>query len=133
MANRSTSAADSKALVVKFLDSWERRDLKVIMSCFNDDAVYHNVPVAPITGRAGILAIFEAFLDTFEVLTLETVRIAAEDDLVFAERIDHFRLRNGARFDLPVNGVFEIENGKIQRFSDYFNLPSFEGPSGLKL
>jgi hypothetical protein len=22
----------------------------------------------------------------------------------------------------------EIENGKIQRFSDYFNLPSFEGP-----
>ena len=133
MANRSTSAADSKALVVKFLDSWERRDLKVIMSCFNDDAVYHNVPVAPITGRAGILAIFEAFLDTFEVLTLETVRIAAEDNLVFAERIDHFRLRNGTRFDLPVNGVFEIENGKIQRFSDYFNLPSFEGPSGLKL
>ena len=133
MANRSTSAADSKALVVRFLDSWERRDLKVIMSCFNDNAVYHNVPVAPITGHAGILAIFEAFLDTFEVLTLETVRIAAEDNLVFAERIDHFRLRNGTRFDLPVNGVFEIENGKIQRFSDYFNLPSFEGPSGLKL
>jgi len=50
-----------------------------------------------------------------------------------AKRIDHFRLRNGKRFDLPVNGVFEIENGKIQRFSDYFNLPSFEGPSGLKL
>jgi limonene-1,2-epoxide hydrolase len=70
---------------------------------------------------------------TFEVLTLETVRIAAEDNLVFAERIDHFVLRNGKRFDLPVNGVFELENGKIQRFSDYFNLPSFEGPSGLKL
>ena len=129
----STSAAESKALVVKFLDSWERRDLETIMSCFNDDAIYHNVPVAPIVGRAGILAIFQAFLDTFEVLTLETVRIAAEDDLVFAERIDHFLLRTGKRFDLPVNGVFEIENGKIQRFSDYFNLPSFEGPSGLKL
>lgn len=133
MATRSTSAADSKALVVKFLDSWERRDIATIMSCFNDDAVYHNVPVAPIKGRAGILAIFEAFLGTFEILTLETVRIAAEDDLVFAERIDHFMLRDGKRFDLPVNGVFEIENGKIQRFSDYFNLPSFEGPSGLKL
>ncbi len=133
MATRSTSAAESKALVVKFLDSWERRDLETIMSCFNDDAVYHNVPVAPIAGRAGILAIFQAFLDTFEVLTLETVRIAAEDDLVFAERIDHFMLHNGKRFDLPVNGVFEIANGRIQRFSDYFNLPSFEGPSGLKL
>ena len=133
MTKRSSSAAESKALVVKFLDSWERRDLDTIMSCFNDDAVYHNVPVPPIAGRAGILAIFQGFLGAFETLTLETVRIAAEPDLVFAERIDHFQLRNGKRFDLPVNGVFEIENGKIQRFSDYFNLPSFEGPSGFKL
>jgi len=133
MATRSTSAADSKALVVKFLDSWERRDLDTIMSCFEDDAIYHNVPVAPIAGRAGILAIFQGFLDAFESLSLETVRIAAEENLVFAERIDHFLLRNGERFDLPVNGVFEIENGKIKRFSDYFNLPSFEGPSGFKL
>ena len=133
MTVRSTSAAESKTLVVKFLDSWERRDLDTIMSCFTDDAVYHNVPVAPIAGRAGILAIFQGFLSAFETLTLETVRIAAEDNLVFAERIDHFLLRNGKRFDLPVNGVFEIENGKIKRFSDYFNLPSFEGPSGFKL
>jgi len=133
MTVRSTSAAESKTLVVKFLDSWERRDLDTIMSCFTDDAVYHNVPVPPIVGRAGILAIFQGFLSAFETLTLETVRIAAEDNLVFAERIDHFLLRNGKRFDLPVNGVFEIENGKIKRFSDYFNLPSFEGPSGFKL
>src|SRR4030095_4405646 len=133
MATRSTSAAESKALVVKFLDSWERRDLETIMSCFSDDAIYHNVPVAPIAGRNGILAIFQGFLDAFESLSLETVRIAAEENLVFAERIDHFLLRNGKRFDLPVNGVFEIENGRIKRFSDYFNLPSSEGPSGFKL
>jgi limonene-1,2-epoxide hydrolase len=127
------SAAESKAIVVKFLDSWARRDLKTIMSCFDDASVYHNVPVAPIIGLDGIRAIFEGFLDAFEWLELETVRIAAEPNLVFAERIDHFLMRNGRRFDLPVNGVFEIADGNIRRFSDYFNLPSFEGPSGLKL
>ena len=133
MANRSMSAAESEALVVKFLDSWARRDLQTIMSCFDDESVYHNVPVAPIKGLAGIRTIFEGFLDAFESLELETVRIAAEPDLVFAERVDHFLLRNGTRFDLPVNGVFELVDGKIRRFSDYFNLPSFEGPSGFKL
>ncbi len=133
MANHSFSTADSKALVVRFLDSWSRRDLQAIMSCFDDESVYHNVPVAPIKGLDGIRAIFEGFLDAFESLELETVRIAAEPDLVFAERVDHFLLRNGTRFDLPVNGVFELVDGKIRRFSDYFNLPSFEGPSGFKL
>jgi hypothetical protein len=42
-------------------------------------------------------------------------------------------LRNGTRFDLPVNGVFELVGDKIRRLSDCFNLPSFEGPSGFKL
>ncbi len=82
MANGSMSAAESKALVVKFLDSWERRDLETIMSCFDDESVYHNVPVAPIKGLDGILAIFQGFLDAFEWLELETVCIVAEPDLV---------------------------------------------------
>ena len=133
MSTQSLSAAESRALVTRFLDSWARRDIDTIMTCFSDDAVYHNVPVAPIAGREGIRAVFDAFLGLFESLELETVNMVAEPDLVFSERVDHFRLRDGRTFDLPVNGVFEIENGRIKRFSDYFDLASFEGPSGMKL
>jgi limonene-1,2-epoxide hydrolase len=56
---------DSEKLVRDFLGSWEDRDLDVICSAFADDAVYHNVPVAPIEGIAGIRAIFKAFLEAF--------------------------------------------------------------------
>ena len=126
------TAEASKQVVADFLGAWQKRDVPGIMECFTDDAVYHNIPVAPIKGIDGIRKIFEDFLSVFSYAELEIVRIAAEPNLVFAERVDHF-LHDGRSLDLPVNGVFELKNGKIYRFSDYFDLASFEGPTGLKL
>jgi limonene-1,2-epoxide hydrolase len=133
MSAGSMTAEASKKVVSDFLGAWQKRDVAGIMECFTPDATYHNVPVAPIKGIAGIREIFEGFLSAFAYADLEIVRIAAEPNLVFAERIDHFRLHDGRSVDLPVNGVFELKDGKIHRFSDYFDLASFEGPTGLKL
>jgi len=58
--------------------------------------------------------------------------MAGETDLVLAERVDRFTLK-GKYFELPVNGVFVIKSGKIHRFSDYFDLTTFETQSGFKL
>jgi limonene-1,2-epoxide hydrolase len=52
---------------------------------------------------------------------------------VFTERVDRFTMRNGTRFELPVNGVFELRGGKIASFRDSFDLASFERQSGLEL
>ncbi|MEX1154643.1 limonene-1,2-epoxide hydrolase family protein [Parvibaculum sp.] len=133
MSTGSMTAEASKKVVSDFLGAWQKRDVAGIMECFTPEATYHNVPVAPIRGIAGIREIFEGFLSAFEYADLEIIRIAAEPNLVFAERIDHFRLHDGRSVDLPVNGVFELKDGKIHRFSDYFDLASFEGPTGLKL
>ena len=124
---------DSEKLVRDFLGSWEDRDLDVICSAFADDAVYHNVPVAPIEGIAGIRAIFQAFLDAFAEAKLDIVTLAAEPGLVLAERVDYFTMNDGRKVVLPVNGVFEVRGGKIVRFSDYFDLADFEEQSGFKL
>lgn len=124
---------DSEKLVRDFLGSWEDRDLDVICSAFADDAVYHNVPVAPIEGIAGIRAIFQAFLDAFAEAKLDIVTLAAEPGLVLAERVDYFTMNDGRKVVLPVNGVFEVRDGNITRFSDYFDLADFEKQSGFKL
>ena len=124
---------DSEKLVRDFLGSWEDRDLDVICSAFADDAVYHNVPVAPIEGIAGIRAIFQAFLDAFAEAKLDIVTLAAEPGLVLAERVDYFTMNDGRKVVLPVNGVFEVRDGKITRFSDYFDLADFEKQIGFKL
>ena len=124
---------DSEKLVRDFLGAWEGRDLDVICGAFADDAVYHNVPVAPIEGIAGIRAIFAAFLAAFAEAKLDIVTLAAEPGLVLAERVDYFTMNDGRKVVLPVNGVFEVRDGKITRFSDYFDLADFEQQSGFKL
>ena len=59
--------------------------------------------------------------------------LAAEPGLVIAERVDYFTMNDGRKIVLPVTGVFVLRDGRITRFSDYFNLADFERQSGIKL
>ena len=129
----SDTQASSEKLVCGFLGAWEGRNLDTICSAFADRAVYHNVPVKPIEGIAGIRAIFQAFLDGFKEARLEIVTLASAPGLVIAERVDYFTMNNGGKIVLPVTGVFVVKNNKITRFSDYFDLADFERQSGMKL
>ena len=126
-------ASTPAAIVRQFLGAWPRRDLEELMSFFAADAVYHNVPVAPCVGAAAIRETFAGFLATMPGIVLDVVNLVTEGPFVMAERIDRFVMPNGHRFDLPVTGVFEIRDGKIVAFRDYFDLATFERGSGLKL
>ncbi|GAT12564.1 limonene-1,2-epoxide hydrolase [Mycolicibacterium novocastrense] len=127
------TAQATETLVRDFLDAWTTRDLDTICSAFADDAVYHNVPVDPVAGITDIRAIFQAFLDAFAEAKLDIVSLAAAPGLALVERVDYFTLNDGGKVELPVTGVFETANGKITRFSDYFDLADFERQSGFKL
>lgn len=133
MATPLDSPQTCERIVREFLDSWHGTSLDAIVKHFSEDAVYHNVPVAPIKGKAGIRQIFQGFLDAFEQSSLDIVTLATAPGLVIAERVDRFLMRNGRKIALPVTGVFEIRNGLIVRFSDYFDLGDFERQSGIKL
>lgn len=124
-------ARSPEQIVREFLAAWPRKKIDELVGYFTDDAVYHNVPVAPIVGKQAIREVFEGFLGAFDI-ELIVVNAGANGNTVFTERIDRFWL-NGKTFDLPVNGVFELRDGKIAAFRDYFDLASFEKPSGLKL
>jgi limonene-1,2-epoxide hydrolase len=126
-------SATAESIVRDFLGAWPRRDLVELMSYFAPDAVYHNVPVAPCVGAAAIRETFAGFLASMPGIVLDVVNLVANGPLVMAERIDRFVMPNGHRFDLPVTGVFEVRDGKIVAFRDYFNLASFESESGLAL
>lgn len=127
------TADESRRWVLSFLSAWRERNLDHLLSFFASDAVYHNVPVAPIVGQAAIRDIFAAFLREFRTASLDVVTAVAEPGLVIAERIDRFESNGGRRIELPVTGVFVLADGKIARFSDYFDLASFERQSGMKL
>ena len=127
------TADESRKWALSFLSAWRDRNLDHLLSFFASDAVYHNVPVAPIVGQAAIRDIFAAFLREFRTASLDVVTAVAEPGLVIAERVDRFESNTGRRIELPVTGVFVLAGGKIARFSDYFDLASFERQSGMKL
>ena len=123
---------EAERVVRAFLDSWQDRNVEAIMAFFAPGAVYHNMPVAPCEGAAAIRTIFEAFVTAFDEAELRLINLAVAGDIVFTERVDYFSLGD-RRVVLPVNGVFEVRDGLIHAFRDYFDLATFESQSGLKL
>jgi limonene-1,2-epoxide hydrolase len=118
------SAAD---VVREFCAAWEQRDADLILSYFAPDATYHNIPVEPAVGHEAIRAVLDLFVPTSRSIRFEIRNLVAEGDRVFTERVDHFEFDDGRTVALPVAGVFEIADGRIAAWRDYFDLQSFFG------
>jgi len=115
-----TTAAANDAMVRAFLAAWERRDTEQIVGCFAEDGVYHSTPLTPIVGRAAI----RDFVRGFEGVPPGHLVIhhqVATEHVVMNERTDHIT-RNGRSVVLPICGVFEIRDGRIAAWREYFDL-----------
>src|SRR3989442_15253121 len=110
---------DPESVVRDFCAAWRRRDVEELLGYFAPDAVYHNMPVAPVTGHDGIRELLNMFAPAAETAEFEILAIASRGSLVFTERIDRFTM-NGRQVALPVAGVFDIRDGKIAAWRDYF-------------
>ena len=95
---------------------------------FTEDAVYHNIPMAPVIGRENIAKNISSFIRPgapgIMGIKFNLINIAANGPIVMTERVDAFRLPNKS-FELPVMGTFEIRDGKIKAWRDYFDLNQF--------
>jgi len=119
---------DADKIVRDFCAAWDRSDLEAIMEAFAEDAVYHNIPMAPCRGKdeirqfigglVGGMASSIAFDIRVQVVAGSTVMNERVDTLVMGERT----------VELPVCGVFELTpEGKIQAWRDYFDAAQFAG------
>jgi limonene-1,2-epoxide hydrolase len=117
---------DAIDVVRRFCDEWAKGpDLDVLLDYFTDDAVYHNIPVAPVTGRDAIRSTIEMFTGAVERIEFRVVNIAADNGIVLTERVDVFVLPN-VTIELPVMGTFEVrDDGKIAAWRDYFDLNQY--------
>ncbi len=109
--------------VEAFIDAWNRIDFDAVAEFFSEDVVYHNIPMEPVVGKAAA----RAFIDNMQADRIDwvTYHIAAAGPVVLTERLDQFDLANGKKISIPVMGTFEIENGKIKAWRDYFDLNTY--------
>lgn len=116
--------ADPISTVQAFCDSWAAGDLDATMAYFADDAIYHNIPTSPIQGVDAIRATIAAYTTGAESVEFRVDHIAAAGDVVLTERLDIFVFPHG-RVTLPVSGTFELREGKIAAWRDYFDMNQF--------
>src|SRR5438105_2976413 len=106
---------------------------------FTDDAVYHNIPFAPVIGRDAIGKNIGSFIRPgkaaapgivpVESIDFRIINIAANGPVVMTERVDVFTLPDKS-FELPVMGTFEVRDGKIKAWRDYFDVNQFTSRVG---
>ena len=121
-------------VVRRFCAAWSDNIGTVELAAFfTDDAVYHNIPQAPITGREAIADTIDSFIRPgppgIESIEFRLINIAANGPVVMTERVDVFTLSDKS-FELPVMGIFEVSDGKIRAWRDYFDTNQFTSLMG---
>lgn len=120
------SRTDAEETVDRFLATWDRADVDEMLGFFTDDAVWHNIPMEPAVGIESIRALLIQFHGAMHGMRVEVHRQLSDGTFVMNERTDHLSL-GGQEIILPVCGVFEIENGRIKSWRDYFDMKRFPG------
>lgn len=112
------------ALVREFLAALVRRDIDAACEMVSPDVEYDNVPIGKAHGRDGIRTTLSGFLSMCTAIDWEILRQTSSGDLasgtVLNERDDRVEV-HGRMMSLPVAGVFEIKDGFITLWRDYFD------------
>jgi limonene-1,2-epoxide hydrolase len=113
-----TTVANTRT-VEGFLTALQDADYDTLEASLDDNVVYQNVGLPTIRGRARTVKLFRQMEGRmgFEV---KIHRIAADGAAVLTERSDAL-IFGPLRLQFWVCGVFEVHNGRITLWRDYFD------------
>ena len=115
----SATEAANEAMIREFFHVWERRDTDHVVASFTDDAVYHNISLDPLVGVAAIRD-FVAGREGTPPPRCDIRHQIVSGNVVMNERIDEMTL-GGRVVTMPIGGVFEIRDGRIARWTGYYD------------
>jgi limonene-1,2-epoxide hydrolase len=114
----------NEAIVRDFISAWQRLNPSELAGYFSEDGVYHNMPSAAVVGRDNIEQFIAGFISQWESTDWEVINLLANGDRVMVERLDKTVVA-GSPVNLPCFGYFELSDGKIKLWRDYFDLATY--------
>lgn len=118
-------------LVLQFVGNWgpTKADMFATFDRFmTDESVWENVGLARTVGIDQAKAFVDGFPGGIDHIDVETLHIAAAGHVVLTERIDYlYNAAGGLVATLRVAGAFEIRDGRIVQWRDYFDTASLQG------
>ena len=122
---RSPDEEAALAVVDRMKEGWQKLDGDLILSLFHDDAVMQSMMKEPYRGKAEIKAMLDGFLGIATHVFQEVLNRRVEGNVVTLERRDHFTAR-GKSGILPAVGIFEVEDGLIRTWREYYDWGMYE-------
>jgi limonene-1,2-epoxide hydrolase len=119
-ANGKAPAIATNARVVEgFLTALQDADYDAADAALDDHLVYENVGLPAIHGRAAAMKLFRR-MDGRAAFEVKFHRVAADGAAVLTERTDAL-IFGPLRVQFWVCGVFEVHDGRITLWRDYFD------------
>ena len=115
------ASENAERVVRELCDALEKLDAEAMRPLFTDDVVYHNMPMDPAVGIDATITFIEGFFGMCQSMVVETFHLAVCDNVVVTERVDTLTIGHIA-VALPVMGIFEVRDGKISAWRDYFDM-----------
>jgi limonene-1,2-epoxide hydrolase len=116
------SASD---VVSSFLAAVVARDLDTAVTFLAVDVIYDNVPIGPVVGHEGVRGVLSGGTTEAADQIDWVIRYqVAQGNVVMNERIDRFHI-NGRWLEIPVAGVFVLQDSLISEWRDYFDPADF--------
>jgi len=116
-----TAAASPLDITRQFLKAMEALDYDSGVKLVSADVEYANPPpIGTVRGPAGIRAVLEPFFAPTLENEFRILREAVNGPVVILERLDRHKLAD-KWVELPVTGVFEVHDGLITYWRDYFD------------
>lgn len=116
---------DPSEVVTALIRACEQRDLDAVVALVTDDIEYDNVPIGTVHGPDGVRSVLSGGV-TRAASEVQWVvhRQVASGSTVMNERTDRF-LVDGRWVEIPIAAVFEVRDGRVCLWRDYFDLESY--------
>lgn len=108
-------------IVETFLYALQAEDMETADRLLDDNLVYENVGLPTIRGRARAMQLFRPMKKSPVSFEVKFHRIVGEGTTVLNERTDALVI-GPVRLQFWVCGVFEVHDGKITLWRDYFDM-----------
>ncbi|WP_018333209.1 limonene-1,2-epoxide hydrolase family protein [Actinomycetospora chiangmaiensis] len=116
----SAPTSTEAQVVETFLAALARLDVDAVGELLDPDVVYQNVSLPPARGREATMRVLGSMARPLTGFEIHTHRLAANGSTVLTERTD-VAIAGRVRIAFWVCGTFEVRNGRIVLWRDYFD------------
>ena len=127
---RSLATPEARAtidLIETFFRKLEAMDWEGVGSLFTEDGAYCDEPAREMDGigPAGVTAKLANAIVGLDAFPMGSDTVVGDAERVTTRRTEEWHFSTGEVLKLPVLCIHEVEDGRIKRWHEFWNMPAF--------